>query len=70
MPRDAQPTTKAIMKLVELQGYRIGLGEYEGIWIATAKRDHDGQFHVAKAPEEHIAICELAESVGIDLEDG
>ena len=58
------------MKLVEMEGYRVGLGEYEGTWIATAKRDSDGQFHVSKAPEEHLAICELAMSVGIDLEDG
>ena len=70
MPRDAKPTTKAIIKLVELEGYRVGLGEYEGTWIATAKCDHDGQMHVAKAPEEHRAICELAMSVGINIGDG
>ena len=39
-------------------------------WIATAKRDPDGDFHVAKAPNEHRAISELAQSVGIDLGDG
>lgn len=56
------------MAVIELQGYRCGLGDIGGTWIATAKRDHDGQFHVTKATEEHLAICEPAISVGIDLE--
>ena len=57
------------MKLIELEGYRVGLGEFEGIWIATAKNDRDNQFHVAKAPDEDQAISELANSVGIDMKD-
>ncbi len=69
MPPDAQPATRAIMAVIELQGYRVGLGEHAGTWIATAKRDADGQFHGSKVPEEHAAICGLAESVGVDLQD-
>ncbi len=66
MPRDAQPTTKAIMAAIKLQGYRVGIGEHEGTWICTAKRDSDGQLHTSKAATEHQAICELAVSVGVD----
>ncbi len=36
------------MKLIALEGYRVDLCEYEGVWIATAKRDRDNQFHAAK----------------------
>ena len=70
MPHDAQPTTKAILAVIELDGYRVGIGEHGGTWICTAKRDRDSQFHSVKASTEHRAICELAKSVGVDLEDG
>ena len=65
MTRDAQPTTRAIMSVIELDGYRVGLGEHDGVWICTAKRDSDNQLHTAKAPTEHEAICALAELVGV-----
>ena len=70
MPRDAQPTTKAIIKVIELQGYRVGIGEHEGTWICTAKRDRDGQMHTAKGEGKHATVCALAESVGVELGDG
>ena len=70
MSREAPAETKAAFTVIELQGYRVGLGEHDGTWIATAQRDADGQFHSAKAPDEHRAICELAVSVGVELGDG
>lgn len=48
MPRDTSPTTRAIFAVLELDGYRCGLGELDGTWIATANRDSDGQFHSIK----------------------
>lgn len=27
MPRDVEPTTRAVMAVIELQGYRVGIGE-------------------------------------------
>ena len=69
MHREAQPTTKAILKVIELDGYRVGIGELDAVWICTAKRDSDGQLHTSKTPTEHRAVCELAKSVGVELRD-
>lgn len=70
MSRDTSPPTKAAFVALEQHGYRCDLGELDGIWIATAKRDHDGQFHSAKASTEEEAVVGLAESVGVELAGG
>jgi len=67
MPRDTSPTTKTIFAVLELDGYRCGLGEHDDTRIATAKRDSDGQFHSVKASSEDEAV---AESVGVELGNG
>ena len=70
MPRHITPTNKAVIWPIEQHGYRVCVGDDAGVWIASAKRDADNQFHVAKAPSEDEAIAELALLVGLDLADG
>lgn len=70
MPRVPSSTTRAVFAVIELEGYRCGLGELDGVFYATAKRDKDGQFHSAKASTEGEAVAGLAELVGVDLADG
>lgn len=65
MSRDISIQNKAIMARIQALGYRIGIGEMNGRWIATAKRDSDGQFHVAKGETENEVVALLAESAGI-----
>jgi len=55
---------------VESLGYRVGIGEQDGHWIATAKRDTDGQFHVSKAASEREVIDGLLHLVGIPPASG
>lgn len=43
----------------------VCIGEQAGQWIATAKRDSHGQFHVAKADDEDEAVTTLAKMVDV-----
>lgn len=76
MPRDIQSSSRAVLREIQSLGYRTGVAaEPEGSprfprWYATAKRDSDGQFHVAKADDERTVIAELARLVGLDLLEG
>ena len=70
MARDIAPHNRATLRTIEAIGYRVGIGEQVGQWIATAKRDNDGQFHIAKGENEDETVAALAELVGIELEDG
>lgn len=63
MPRDISDHNRDTLKRIEAMGYRVGIGEGDGRWIATAKRDSDGQFHVSKAGSEDEAVMTLAELV-------
>lgn len=69
MPRDITPSNRAVVRSIVALGYRVGIGEHEGVWIATAKDDAADQFHSVKAPSEDQAVSELAISVGIELDD-
>lgn len=51
--------TKAKLSRVQSCGYRFGVGEQNGLWIVTAKRGCDGQFHVAKGRGEVEAVDAL-----------
>ena len=53
------------MSVIELDGYRVGIGELNGTWICTAKRDSDGQLHTAKGTTEHETLCALPETVTV-----
>ena len=72
MSRDVTPATRAVMRCIESLGYRVGIAcdDERGRWLATAKNDGTGQFHVAKTEEEATVIATLAEMVGIDVMDG
>ena len=70
MALDMSPTTRAVFHVIALDGYRCGIGMDGEIWICTAKRDHDNQLHVSKAPTEDQVVAELAGLVGIGLCDG
>jgi hypothetical protein len=61
MPRDITPANRARLHAIEALGYRTGIGENAGRWIATAKNDATGQFHVAKAETEDEVIAALVE---------
>lgn len=65
MSRDISMQNQAIMARIQALGYRTGIGEMNGRWIATAKRDSDGQFHVAKGETEDEVVALLAESAGV-----
>lgn len=57
------------LRTIESLGYRVGISEQGGRWIATAKRDTDGQFHVSKTPSELEGIDGLLASLGISNSD-
>lgn len=61
MPRDVTAATEAKLAQVQASGYRVGIGEYHGLGMVTAKREPDGQFQFAKGAREEEVIA------GVDL---
>lgn len=59
-----------IRRQIESMGYRVCIAFDQGLWLMTAKTDAPDELHVVRSDDEHRGICELAESVGIDLRDG
>lgn len=60
MHRDVSPHNRATLRTIEGLGYRVGIGEHAGQCIATAKRDIDNQFHVARGDNEDAIVAPLA----------
>lgn len=59
-------TTKSVLWLLERQGYRI---------VATATRlkathNETGETFIVNGDDPYANACELAQKIGIDLEDG
>ena len=59
-------TTKSVLWLIEKQGYRI---------VATvsqikAAHNQTGETFIVNGDEPYANACELAQKIGIDLEDG
>lgn len=61
--------TATIIRHIEGLGYTVEVGTF-GYRIRMVATGPDGQRYVVNADDEYQAACELAQLVGIELEDG
>ena len=63
------PTTKAVIEVIRGAGYAVSL-RYDKVTFTATAQDAGGETWTVTAAEPYAAVCELAEQVGIELEDG
>lgn len=69
MPISLDPVSRAVVGVIEMNDCLVDLKEVGETYRATAKH-RDGQVHAAEGTDLFRTICDLAENVGIKLEDG
>ena len=64
------PVTKVVVETIGDAGYRVDIGaDGHGTNVVTAVAA-DGERFVVRGPDLYLMVVELAQQVGIDLEDG
>ena len=65
------PTTKAVIETIGNAGYSVTIGaDSNGNSIAEATDEANSEKFIVRADELYSAVIELAQQVGIELEDG
>ena len=65
------PTTKALIETIGDAGYSVMTGtDSKGNTVVQATDQTTGERFVVRAADLYTAVVELAQQVGIDLEDG
>ena len=62
------PQTLPVIDAIRGRGYAFSLSYDKQTFVATA-RDADGQTYTARAPDAHTAVVQIANQLGVDLED-
>ncbi len=65
---DLDPVTSAVLFAVARLGYVVNIRQDGGLFVATAYRD--SETFIARVPDPYTAAVELAQRVGVELEDG
>ncbi len=64
-------TTKAVLETIGDTGYTVMTGaDRHGNAVVEATDDHTGEKFVVRTDDLYTAVVELAQQVGIELEDG
>ena len=61
-------TTRVILETIGGLDYVVHIEHRRGVYVVSAVGD-DERF-IVRGPDSYQAACELAQAVGIDLEDG
>lgn len=65
------PVSAAIVDLIRSNGYDVAFSQtQDGLTHYATARHPNGEQHKASGEDLYVAICELAELCGIELEDG
>ena len=62
--------TKAILETIGGAGFTVSLGAADGLSVVEAIDSETGERFVVRGDNLYAATVELAEEVGIELEDG
>ena len=64
-------TTEAVIETIRHAGYSVMTGmDSDGNSVAEATGEQTGETFVVRADDLYTAVVELAQQVGIELEDG
>ena len=69
IPISLDPVSRAVVGVIEMNDYVVDIEQVGESYRATAKHA-EGEMHAAEDADLFRTICDLAEKVGIDLEDG
>ena len=64
------PVTKAVMETIGGAGFAVTLGHDNGLHVLEATAENTGELFVVRGDDLQATAIELAEQVGIELEDG
>ncbi len=64
------PPTKAIIEVIGAAGYEVQLGMANGYQIVEAVDQRSRETLVVRGDDLYRTVVELAQQVGIELEDG
>jgi len=66
---EPQPLTLTLLRHIRAMGYRVAIVFDGKAWLCTAVKSRC-EIHSSRAEDDYRAAVELAQLVGVDVEDG